>query len=283
MTTVIIITLLKNIAELHNRYYGEKKPGMKYILLWTNETNIPFVHMGQGRKGFIDRKCPHTNCVVYGNESHLGSYTAFDVIVFAGPELVQIDDNMLPKKRLSYQKYAFASIESPENYPLCYNNFESYFNWTWTYKLDSDVRWGYIVIRNSQNEIIGPKKDMHWISSFDMKPVNESYKEQLKSKRKAAAWFVSNCMTKSRREGFVMNLQNELKKYDLVIDIYGKCGFLSCPREEQDRCIKMISKDYYFYLSFENAFSEDYVTEKLLIALQNDVVPIVYGGANYTR
>ncbi|KAJ8728733.1 hypothetical protein PYW07_006429 [Mythimna separata] len=33
----------------------------------------------------------------------------------------------------------------------------------------------------------------------------------------------------------------------------------------------------------ENSFDEDYVTEKLLTALQHNMVPIVYGGADYTR
>ncbi|KAJ2937861.1 hypothetical protein O0L34_g18682 [Tuta absoluta] len=45
----------------------------------------------------------------------------------------------------------------------------------------------------------------------------------------------------------------------------------------------MIKNNYYFYLSFENSFCDDYVTEKLLNAVQNYAVPIVYGGANYSR
>ncbi|XP_063375065.1 alpha-(1,3)-fucosyltransferase C-like [Cydia amplana] len=50
-----------------------------------------------------------------------------------------------------------------------------------------------------------------------------------------------------------------------------------------EECLKLIQEQYYFYLSFENSFSEDYVTEKLLTALENYAVPVVYGGANYTR
>ncbi|XP_022823477.1 alpha-(1,3)-fucosyltransferase 9-like isoform X3 [Spodoptera litura] len=46
---------------------------------------------------------------------------------------------------------------------------------------------------------------------------------------------------------------------------------------------ELLQKDYYFYMSMENSFAEDYVTEKLLTALRNDVVPIVYGGADYNR
>lgn len=286
MFSAIIITMIKKY--IHNqtsvRLHGNKAiPGMKYILIWTREDTIPFVYMGQGRTGFIGRKCAYTNCVVTGNETLLGSTTAFDAVLFHGPELIG-SRFTLPVERLPYQKFVFASIESPANYPLCVHNFNGYFNWTWTYRLDSDIRWGYIAIKDSNGEVVGPKKDMHWIKWKDMDPVNKTFKAQLRTKHKAVAWFASNCRSSSRREIYVRNLKYELKdKYELDIDVYGDCGTFSCGREEQDFCAKMINKDYYFYLSFENAFSEDYVTEKLLHAVQNTAVPIVYGGANYSR
>jgi alpha-1,3-fucosyltransferase len=45
----------------------------------------------------------------------------------------------------------------------------------------------------------------------------------------------------------------------------------------------MAEKDYFFYASFENSLYHDYVTEKLTRAYNNFVVPIVYGGSNYSR
>ncbi|XP_026729647.1 alpha-(1,3)-fucosyltransferase C-like [Trichoplusia ni] len=286
---VVFVTLIRNISQrigirpLHTSSTKMKRPGMKYILLWTDPENIPFKHMGIGRTGFIERKCPYTNCIVTGNESLLNSILDFDVIAFAGPELTRYYTAMRPNKRLPYQKYVFASIESPSNYPLCANEFDGYFNWTWTYKLDSDIRWGYIVIRDIHNKIIGPKKDMYWLRQDQMAPVNETFKQKLKTKTKAVVWFVSNCFTKSRRENFAKNLGYELKKYNLNLAVYGKCGFLNCSRNEQNRCNRIVRKRFYFYLAFENSFSEDYVTEKMLTPLQNNAVPIVYGGANYTR
>ncbi|XP_014366829.2 alpha-(1,3)-fucosyltransferase C isoform X1 [Papilio machaon] len=256
---------------------------LKYILQWTSSKNVPFVYMGEGRKGFIDRKCPYTNCFVTGDKKYLGDYTKFDLIAFAGPEVVRMNNIFLPTKRSPHQKYVFATIESADNYPVCSNRFDGFFNWTWTYRLDSEAKWGYIVIRDSDKKIIGPKKDMNWMKLEEMNPVTEELKMKLKSKTKAAAWFISNCYSRSGRERFVKELQGYLKQYKLDVDIYGACGPLKCGRDHEDECYNMIEKDYYFYLAFENSFSEDYVTEKLLHGLKHNAVPIVYGGANYTR
>ncbi|KAJ8728283.1 hypothetical protein PYW08_016668 [Mythimna loreyi] len=282
MFSVILIIIVKKYkANLKNRLH--KNLPLKYILLWTSENTIPFLHLGKGRSGFIRRDCAYTNCFVTSNKSLLGNTTAFDAILFHGPELMTIN-LILPEERLPHQKFVFASIESPANYPLCIHNFNGYFNWTWTYKLDSDINWGFIVVKDSNGTVVGPKKDMHWIDWKDMDPVNETFKYQLKSKHSDVAWFVSNCFTQSKREYFVERLKVELRnKYERDIHVYGDCGVFSCDRKKQNSCGEMLTRDYFFYLSFENAFSEDYVTEKLLHALQNNVVPIVYGGANYSR
>ncbi|CAH2106204.1 unnamed protein product [Euphydryas editha] len=256
---------------------------MKYILQWSSPNNIPFVYMGVGQSGFIQRACTFTNCFVTSDRNFFDDYTKFDVIAFHGPEVGDANWYDLPNKRSPHQKFVFASIESSENYPVCSHVLDNFFNWTWTYKVTSDARWGYMVVRDSNYEVIGPNVEMHWMKKAAMAPVSIEFKEKLKTKTKAAAWFVSNCFSRSRREIFVKKLQEQLNKYKLSIDVYGRCGTLTCSSEKQHECIKMIERDYYFYLSFENSFAEDYVTEKLLYPLKNNAVPIVYGGANYTR
>ncbi|XP_021191462.3 alpha-(1,3)-fucosyltransferase C [Helicoverpa armigera] len=262
---------------------GESENSVKYILQWTNPKNVPFVYMGEGRSGFTVRNCPYTNCIVTADRSLLGNYTNFDVIAFAGPEVVDYRSPKLPTMRSPHQKYAFASIESSDNYPVCSDRLNNFFNWTWTFKLDSEIRWGYLTVRDKNNVIVGPNKVMHWMKLQDMDPVSDDFKEQLKTKTKAAAWFVSNCNSKSRREAVARDLKKELQSYKMDLDMYGSCGNLKCSRDKEDECNTLIKTTYYFYLSFENSFSEDYVTEKLLRALNNDAVPIVYGAANYTR
>lgn len=43
-----------------------------------------------------------------------------------------------------------------------------------------------------------------------------------------------------------------------------------------------LDKTYRFYAAFENTLCKDYVSEKLLFALRKFMIPVVYGGANYS-
>ena len=65
------------------------------------------------------------------------------------------------------------------------------------------------------------------------------------------------------------------------MDIYGKCGTLKCSRSDENACWRQVNADYFFYLSFENSICADYVTEKFFNAMNQSVVPVVLGGANY--
>ena len=80
----------------------------------------------------------------------------------------------------------------------------------------------------------------------------------------------------SRRDEYV----KELQKY-IDIDIYGGLGNKSCTYNED--CYDIFQKEYLFYLSFENNFCRDYFTEKVTNPLRYEIVPVVMGGANYSR
>ncbi|CAH0401993.1 unnamed protein product [Chilo suppressalis] len=256
----------------------------KYILLWTRASASPFVYLEKGNSVFVKKNCEWKNCFVTNNPGYLGDVTEFEVIAFNGPQISQmIAHKNIPLRRSLSQKYVYANIESAANYPICTEVWNEFFNWTWTYKLDSDALWGYFAIRNFTNHIIGPSKNINWLSQDAMVDIDEGFKTRLKTKNRAAAWFVSSCVSSSMREEYVEKLQKHLKRYNLMIHIYGKCGEYDCPVEQMPKCLKMLQRNYYFYLAFENALSEDYVTEKIIYALQHDTVPIVLGGANYSR
>ena len=64
------------------------------------------------------------------------------------------------------------------------------------------------------------------------------------------------------------------------VNVFGKCGQkicqgMGCPE------LKGILSEHRFYLAFENAICKDYASEKIWRALQDGVVPVVLGGADY--
>ena len=64
------------------------------------------------------------------------------------------------------------------------------------------------------------------------------------------------------------------------VDIYGQCGNLTCHQED---CFEKLSKEYKFYVAFENAICPDYVTEKFFRTMKLPLIPIVMGGDNYRQ
>lgn len=77
-----------------------------------------------------------------------------------------------------------------------------------------------------------------------------------------------------------------MQKY-APVEIYGECG-LKCPVKKENRylsksCREILSREYKFFLAFENSFCEDYVTEKLFDSLLFDSIPVVLGLGNYEK
>lgn len=263
---------------------SEIQSDMKYILLWTDAKASPFIYMGKGQSTFSNRKCKWTNCYVTDDRNYLGHYSEFEVIAFNGPQLVDaLFINDLPTTRSSRQKYVYANIESAENYPINTFFFNGFFNWTWTYKLNSDALWGYFVVRNATKHSVAPSVDVHWKTLKEMEPIGDELKNKLNRKSIAVAGYITNCYTSNHREKYISALRKQMDRLNLQIDVYGKCGTLECPKKIMTRCLKYLENNYFFYLAFENSCSDDYVTEKVVSALQYSTVPIVYSGANYSR
>ncbi|KAH9507668.1 hypothetical protein Btru_053418 [Bulinus truncatus] len=141
------------------------------------------------------------------------------------------------------------------------------FNWTKTYLNDSTFfsKYGRLKARDS--------------------PSDTDYEKIFNRKKYDVAWFVSHCNTSSKRELYVQRMSSQVQ-----IHVFGRCGNYSCGRKgytmggSRDTCLEMLSRDYKFYLSFENSFCRDYVTEKFFnLFPDTDVIPVVRGGADYKR
>ena len=143
-----------------------------------------------------------------------------------------------------------------------------------TYREDSEIQflYGWLSEKSSKKQISGG-----WLNSHPTSPAVAAKIKTLGA-RKPVAWLVSNCKTKSHRELYVKKLQEHVP-----VDIFGGCGrALNC-NKGRDECFVEIARSYQFYLSFENSLCKDYATEKLFRALASDLVPVVMGGANYSK
>lgn len=259
-----------------------KESGLIYVLSWTDKHTYPYGYWSHGNESLKMMNCQFQNCYLVDEVDYFQDMMDYDVILF---NAVNIYDNFIdpPLPRSDNQIYIFVSLESAANYPITDERYNSFFNYTWTYKLNSDLVYPYLIIRNKTSAVVGPKKHMRWIKTGKMIPINKAIKERLEEKKYAVAWFVSNCWAINHRLEYVHGIRIALSKYNLTLDIYGACGERQCYRNKFEECLDFLERDYYFYLAFENSFSEDYVTEKLLYALDHFTVPVVFGGADYSR
>lgn len=96
-------------------------------------------------------------------------------------------------------------------------------------------------------------------------------------KQKTATWFVSHCEVASHREDLTRKLQQFIN-----VDVYGKCGTLSCPRHSSE-CDLMLNTTYKFYFAFENTLCVDYLTEKSILVMNSYIIPVIYSGVELSR
>ncbi|XP_060073401.1 glycoprotein 3-alpha-L-fucosyltransferase A-like [Ylistrum balloti] len=226
-----------------------------------NSTNVKVVYLS-GNQGYWHHlpgmtafeQCRINACKItydtkYGPDA--------DALVFSNP-------GQLPRKppfprKSTKQVWVISMIENPINTRVL-KNYNGIFNWTMTYRTTSVIETPYFkyqIYKNTQ-----PNQETNYATG----------------KTKMVAWLVSNCIrTKSGR----MTYAKKLAKY-IDVDIYGACGTKRCPRKEDKKCLRMLETDYKFYLAFENTKCLEYVTEKVVRALENKVIPIVLGAPKAT-
>ncbi|XP_037024245.1 alpha-(1,3)-fucosyltransferase C-like [Bradysia coprophila] len=230
------------------------------ILIYNKYYNIGWKDLFTGEPLFRDNRCIYT--------TDPDDLMTSEWVLIHHRDIRKFSD--LPQQKFLGQKWILYNIESPmgnrrwDDMKL-FRNIAPHFDITMNYRLDSDIPIPYGMIAKNANETI---------ASFEI---------DFQRKTKQIAWFVSNCESFSRREEIVEKLGRHIP-----IDIYGKCGTLICPTGgdhffKNEACYQMLSKDYKFYLSFENSLCIDYVTEKLFNILNYDIIPIVYGGVNYSH
>ncbi|XP_060594973.1 alpha-(1,3)-fucosyltransferase 7-like [Ruditapes philippinarum] len=199
------------------------------------------------------KKCPWNNCEL-----------TFDKKYARKGDAVIYDGIFIPKKlefiRPIGQVWIFAAHESPHLYGMGGNSWTNYtFNWTMTYnKNNTDIHLPYGELRKRAGDKL------------------RDYEAIARGKNKTSLIIVSNCKTSSRRQEFV----KELSKY-MDIDILGKCGGkpwdCGTHRVHDENCFNILNS-YKFYLAFENAFCNQYFSEKFFENFNYDTIMVTRGG-----
>uniref|UniRef100_A0A183BMR9 Fucosyltransferase n=1 Tax=Globodera pallida TaxID=36090 RepID=A0A183BMR9_GLOPA len=189
----------------------------------SNATVSPLLLMWDVDFGQNLRGCADWNCSVTRDRKRLRDADA--VFFTAVPEDVQ---------PLGHQYFVHYSQESPIH--SSYGSADQPFNMSFGFRFAARLAF------ESEPKI-----------EFWHKTVNES----IAGKRKAMAWFVSNCAAPSGRNW----VADELRRHGVQVDVFGTCGTLSCPKGPS--CHRMLDRDYFFYFAAENSICRDYLTEKI--------------------
>ncbi|XP_059139024.1 3-galactosyl-N-acetylglucosaminide 4-alpha-L-fucosyltransferase FUT3-like [Physella acuta] len=204
------------------------------------------------------RRCLFQNCEFVNNMSEA------DAVMFSARSIR--DHPIKPFYRPESQRWVFYTYDPAEyNYCLDRADIVSSFNLTSTYQLDSDFP---LIFGRLRRRKLPPK----------------DYDAIFEGKTKGVAWFVSHCTTWSKRELYVEGMRSVLG-----VDVFGQCGELRCGpihyrTNDTHQCFPMLSKEYKFYLAFENSFCQDYITEKFFKLFSDvDVIPVVRGGFEYKK
>ncbi|KAK3099166.1 hypothetical protein FSP39_000428 [Pinctada imbricata] len=194
--------------------------------------------------------CPKHNCRLTSDRKYMPEA---DAVVIEVEGLYK-----LPRKTKMGQVWVYVEMESPAWRGNGMKTWKNLFNWTMTYRRDSDIPHFYGSLTKKNQE------------------VNRTLRQEMfTSKNKSMLWLVSNCNTPGKREIFVKQLQ----KFTPV-DVVGRCGKHVCPKG--NNCEGSLLKNYKFYFAAENSNCRDYITEKAFRPFGHYILPVVRGGGNYS-
>lgn len=241
----------------------------KKILLWNDawtlgsRSNKNF-GMGVGRNRYELADCPVYQCETSDDRTDI---TQYDAILFNQRWWNWTD---LPTVRSWHQRYIFFSHEPPA-LPIVWDEnqyYETlsgpYFNWTMTYRWDSDVIHPYAWLEPVDTLPLHPPREVY--EPIMAEPAEFNYAA---GRTKMVAMFSTNCyMVYSGRDRVIAKLE----EYGVAIDKFGRCGNLTCgpglPEERspdtEDMCLTTASKTYKFYIAFHNSMCRDYVPERFI-------------------
>ncbi|CAF1228800.1 unnamed protein product [Adineta steineri] len=240
----------KTQQSICNNNLNQNQNRTKIILFWTK------LFKRKADENYINNyfftssgRCGTNQCRVTNNRDEL---CASDAIIFHARGPINMND--MPTKRLPHQRYVLLIKEPPYKTTAIVGHLNYFFNWTATYRTDSDINYQYFYWRRKA------------------KPTNEtSQKSYLKNRQARAASMISNCYSQSNREGYLQRLNSIIP-----VTHVGYCSGTKC-HKSREICLSQLAETHPFYLSFENSLCRDYATEKYAnVIINNQMIPIVF-------
>lgn len=212
MKYVYVIAILT--ACLSPNLLRVTKASKKTILLWylrSDSKTWPFNEIGTGSSFFVRKNCRHKNCVVDTNrkQQQKDKASSYDAVLFSGSDSAYMSQQHLPTKRSYKQFYVFMTLDPADAKPVCQRHFDNFFNWTMTYRLNSDIPWTHFQIKQYDNTTIGPRANVPWMHPTEMMEIDQKTQARLNRKMKLAAWFVSDCRSKGGGKNEYVKLLSE--------------------------------------------------------------------------
>ncbi|XP_078694982.1 alpha-(1,3)-fucosyltransferase 7-like [Branchiostoma floridae x Branchiostoma belcheri] len=248
----------------HDEPIVRKRPNFRKIVGWNSSPKWPPV----------GRACPaYPDCVFTRNKNQVKDA---DAVMFRGNRDFPFVYNrsQFPSVRHRHQYWIWHPYESPHlTRGIDHASYSGVFNWTFTYRNDSDIlaAWGHIT---------------HIYRELAQNPPDPN-RDYSAGKTKLVLWYVSNCYSHLARFSYAAELRKHIE-----VDIFGGCaerlgaGNRSYCGRDAVQCFKKHARPYKFYLAFENYKCAEYITEKFWDnSLRNDMVPVVLGApkSDYER
>nr|CAD7458324.1 unnamed protein product [Timema tahoe] len=268
---------ISNLSVLGRRMFlgedvGEEDKSRNFtILVWKNGPHLERRFL-RSHSAFED--CPVSNCKLTYEESVLPTA---DAVLFhlhrtrgrktlppegVRPEHQRWADNGA-SERADGTEHPIERTSDPLTvpYPGKLTEFNGVFNWSMSYRSDSDVPVPY-----------GRALLLTGVEKVQM-VMREANKDYHRNNTKMAAILISNCGGNNGRVKYL----DELKRH-LEVDVYGHCGNLPCEGHYESNCLR--PNEYKFYLSFENSNCREYLTEKVWFnAYLKNSVPVIMGAS----
>ncbi|XP_059162625.1 alpha-(1,3)-fucosyltransferase C-like [Physella acuta] len=207
--------------------------------------------------------CGTARCELSTNGSRVSEA---DAVVFHANGSRRLTEDQTTHQKPRGQLWVFYADASPaycDGHLFARRSWLDKFDLTLTYRRDSDLFHGFVHAAKKNTNATEIQTDIF----------RNEMRQLYGKKTKMVAWFANRCVSQSKREIYVRKLQKHIP-----VDIYGRCG-IKC--DYGSKCYQNLSKDYMFYLAFENSLCQDYVTEKVITAFRmGGVIPVVRSGAD---